>query len=40
MHMPHVHGGFFYLRKNSELLKPFLNFAIEAFIKYDKKILT
>jgi hypothetical protein len=34
--MPHTHSGFFYLRKNSNLIEPFFRYATEAFLTYEK----
>jgi hypothetical protein len=35
-HMPHVHGGFFYFRKNSNMLKSFFEHATYAFLNFKK----
>lgn len=34
-HVPHVHGGFFYLRKH-QFLKQFFKYAEEVFYRYDE----
>lgn len=34
--MPHTHGGFFYFRKDSDILDSFFSYAKEAFLNYDK----
>ena len=34
-HVPHTHGGFFYLRKNT-FLKTFFDYCEEVFYKYDE----
>lgn len=35
-HIPHVHGGFFYLRKQDPWLNEFFNYSKKTFYKYDE----
>lgn len=35
-HIPHVHGGFFYLKKEHELTKQFFDYAKTLVFKYDE----
>lgn len=35
-HVPHTHGGFFYIRREDEIINKFFKFVRETFYKYDE----